>query len=63
VAKAVVRAGGGGVPYAAVQHWGWPRRHIAGRFYITEAASSTEPVWVDRYYTELERIVGRIQGA
>lgn len=62
-AKAVVKAGGGGLPYAGVQHWGWPRRHIRATYFITEAAAATEPQWTDRYMTEVERIVNRIKGA
>lgn len=62
-AKAVVKAGGAGLPYAGVQHWGWPRRHIRATYYVTEAAAATEPQWTDRYMTEVERIVNRITGA
>ncbi len=34
--KAVIRAGGARLPYAGVQHYGWPAHGIEGKHYLTE---------------------------
>lgn len=34
--KAVVRAGRASVPYAGVQHYGWPARNITGRMFMVQ---------------------------
>lgn len=39
--KAVVRAGGARVPYAGVQHYGWPARGITGTHFLADAVQST----------------------
>ncbi|MGC5584152.1 hypothetical protein [Ornithinimicrobium sp. W1665] len=39
--KAVVRAGGARVPYAGVQHYGWPARNIAAKPFLADAVQST----------------------
>lgn len=39
--KAVVRAGGARVPYAGVQHYGWPARGIKATNFLTDAVQST----------------------
>lgn len=38
--KAVVRAGGRRVPYAGVQHYGWPDRGIEPNTFLTDAIRS-----------------------
>lgn len=38
--KAVVRAGGARVPYAGVQHYGWPKRNIEPRPFLLAALES-----------------------
>lgn len=37
-ARATVRAGSAGVPYAGVIHWGWPARNIAAQPFLLDAA-------------------------
>lgn len=39
--KAVIRAGRAGVPYAGVQHYGWPARGIAAHPFLTDAVQAT----------------------
>lgn len=34
--KAVIRAGGARVPYAGVQHYGWPARNIDGHMFMVK---------------------------
>lgn len=42
--KAVVRAGGARVPYAGVQHYGWPARNIAPSPFLTESLQANRAV-------------------
>ena len=62
-AGVTIRAGGASLPYAGVQHYGWPRHHIVGRMFITAPAADTEPVWVENYFRELQKIIDTIEGA
>ena len=39
--KAVVRAGRASIPYAGVQHYGWPARGIAAKPFLAAAVQST----------------------
>ncbi len=39
--KAVIRAGNARVPYAGVQHYGWPARGISAQPFLTDAVNST----------------------
>ncbi|MBB1482493.1 hypothetical protein H5392_01300 [Tessaracoccus sp. MC1865] len=39
--KAVIRAGRASVPYAGVQHYGWPARNIAAKPFLANAVQST----------------------
>ncbi|MDU5380539.1 HK97 gp10 family phage protein [Cutibacterium avidum] len=41
--KAVIRAGGARVPYAGVQHYGWPRHHISPNPFLVDAINATRP--------------------
>lgn len=61
--QALIRAGGARVPYAGAIHWGWPARNIEPHPFISEAATTTENVWVHAYSTEVERILDRVKGA
>lgn len=67
----IVSAGGKAVPYAGAIHWGrhyWPRKGharatpspIAPRYYISDAAASTQPEWVDLYETHIDELIERI---
>jgi len=58
----IIRAGGAAVPYAGVQEWGWPRRNIVGKHYLTGGASESEPRWIEVYWRELQRILSNIAG-
>ncbi|AMB58239.1 hypothetical protein [Microterricola viridarii] len=63
---AIVRAGNNkkknGVPYAAVRHWGWWRKHIKPTPFISSAAQSTEPRWIGIYSQALDRSLAKIKG-
>lgn len=58
----VIRAGGARVPYANVQHWGWPRRGIRPKYFISEAAIATEPIWVKEYEQKMNRVIRKVKG-
>lgn len=59
----VVRAGRKGtVPYAGPIHWGWPARNIEPQPWISEAAQSTESVWITRYYEHIDEILQSVEG-
>ncbi|MGY4645887.1 hypothetical protein [Cellulomonas sp. URHB0016] len=62
-AKVTVRAGGSSLRYAGPIHWGWPAHHIAANPFISEAATSTEPTWLELYFRELQDIVDGVKGA
>lgn len=57
-----VRAGSAGVPYAGVQEWGWPARHIPAQPYLVPAAQETEPEWLPAYQEEVQTILDRVKG-
>lgn len=59
----VIRAGGARVPYANVQHWGWPKRSIRGKYFISGAAKQTEPVWVKQYEHKMKKVIKQVKGA
>lgn len=60
---AVIRAGGARVPYANVQHWGWPKRNIQPKYFISDAAIETEPIWVTAYERHIRRVIRQVRGA
>ena len=55
--KARVTAGSKRVPYAMVNHWGWPQRNIDGTFFITQAMENKKTEVLDFYEIELEQIL------
>ena len=61
-AAVVVRAGSGGIPYAGVQHWGWPRRHIRATLFLTTAIERERGQIEDEYFDELDKIIGTVRG-
>lgn len=58
----VIRAGGARVPYANVQHWGWPARNIRPQYFISDAAIRTEPVWVKEYEKHMNQVIKKVKG-
>lgn len=58
----VIRAGGSRVPYANVQHWGWPARNIRPQYFISDAAIRTEPVWVKEYEKHMNAVIKKVKG-
>lgn len=61
--RAVVRAGFKRVPYAGPIHWGWPARNITAQPFLVDAAHTTEPRWITKYQSEVNRILQRVEGA
>ena len=60
--RAVITFGKASVPYAAPIHWGWPSRNIAAQPFASQAAQSTEPIWVAAYVFELNKIASKVRG-
>lgn len=58
-----VTAGGARVPYAAVIHWGWPRRHIAPQRFVIDAARRTRRRWLAEYDRAVEAELRKVKGA
>ena len=55
--KARVTAGNKRLPYAMVNHWGWPQRNIEGTFFVTEALEAKRKEILDFYEIEIEQIL------
>ena len=60
---AVIRAGFAKVPYAGVQEWGWPKRHIRERSYMRDGAHETEPQWRKLYDDKVDDLLEKVKGA
>lgn len=58
----VIRAGKKRIPYAGVIHWGWPRRGIPARSFLTEGAQRTESLWIPIYEKAIEHALDQIKG-
>lgn len=50
-------------PYAGVIHWGWPRRNIRPQPFLSDAATSSEPTWIQEYENEIDKVIDQVQGA
>lgn len=59
---AVVRAGSASVPYAGVQHFGWPAHNIAPHPFLYEAADSRLGEVEDLYLRRVQEIANKIGG-
>jgi len=57
---ATVRAGGGRIPYAEVQHWGWPKHNIRARLFLTNGMANSQTDWMETYFTELQKLMDQI---
>lgn len=60
---ATVNAGSASVRYAGPIHWGWPARGIRAQPFLSNAATSSEPVWIKCYEREIEQAIDKVQGA
>lgn len=60
--RASVNAGRASVPYAGVIHWGWRARRIRPNRFIYDTARDTEPVWLQFYQRDIERILAKVGG-
>jgi hypothetical protein len=58
-----VQYGSARLRYAAVQHWGWPKRNIAAQPWAADAAARTQDRWENTYLSALEKIIATIEGA
>jgi hypothetical protein len=61
-ASATIRAGSKAVPYGPPIHWGWPTRGIAAQPWLSEAAQSSEPVWVEEFEQLMHDAIAQIRG-
>lgn len=59
----ILRAGRASVPYAGVIHWGWPKRGIPARPFLSDAATSSEPRWLPVYEAAIEEALRQVEGA
>lgn len=67
---ATVRAGSSGpfgvasagTAYANPIHWGWRARGIEGRPWLVDTAHQMEPVWIQLFQQEIDRVVGNCEG-
>lgn len=55
--KAVVRAGGAAVPYAPIIEYGWPRRGITARPFLTMALQQTLPQVLNEFEKGLQTLL------
>lgn len=55
----VVRAGRKSVPYAGPIHWGWFKRNIKPRFFISAPAKEAEAHWAEAYFDQLETVIDK----
>ena len=63
-ARVMIYAGNtSNVPYPPVIHWGWPAHNIRSNPFLTKAGQQTEPIWVQAFTDELNKILARIHGA
>lgn len=59
-ARAVVTAGrGSSVPYAGVQNYGWPKRHIPANGFMQRADNALQPIALRDLDRGLERAIRR----
>lgn len=58
----VIRAGRKSVPYAGVINYGWPGRHIQGRFFANEGVARTEPAWTRLYEQFIKKTMSQVKG-
>lgn len=58
----VVKAGSARVPYANPIHWGWPKRHIKANYFLSEAATETESIWVKNYERHMNNVIRKVNG-
>ena len=59
-ASAIGRAGRKSVPYAAPIHWGWRKRNIRSRPFLTDAAAEVERDITQRYETAINALLERV---
>lgn len=62
VGRVSVLWGGAAVPYAGPIHWGWPSHNIAPQPFVVEAAQRTEPVWLEAYLEDVDKLLQPIYG-
>ena len=63
----IVRAGNNrksatGVPYANPIHWGWPARGITAQPWLSEAATETEPRWIELFNKLVSEALNNVKG-
>jgi hypothetical protein len=61
--EAGVTAGGPGVPYAGVIHFGWPAHHIRAQPWLSETLAQSQPAAVAAIDARIGQILSTIHGA
>lgn len=57
----MVRAGNNTTTkYANIIQWGWFRQNILPTFFLSTAATETEPVWIQQYAQNMNKIIESI---
>ncbi len=59
---AMIRAGGGSVPYAGVQEFGWPARSIPAQGFLTGSLAANEDRVIDMYQGAIDKVLGKVKG-
>lgn len=54
---------GAGIRYAAVQEYGWPRRHIRASHYMARALDSSQAKVIDTYESAVVKATDQVKGA
>lgn len=53
---------GSSLVYAGVIHFGWSRRNIAPRPYLTAGRDHTQPAWLPLYEREIRKALNTVKG-
>jgi hypothetical protein len=62
-AKANVLYGSAQIPYAAPIHWGWPARNIKAQPWVTDAATASQPAWLQAYADAVQQVVKKLEAS
>lgn len=58
-----VRAGYARTPYPGVQEWGYRSgRPITGKFFLTDGAKQSEPIWLTYYHKDVIKALKKVKG-
>jgi len=58
--RGYVKAGNGGIPYAGVIHFGWPRHSISPNPFLYDALDDRKAEVIERYEAHIEALVEKV---